>query len=50
MTSREYLKAKSISTYAAIIRGKRPLKVLESHNLRSSLERGPLIIGVLERD
>jgi hypothetical protein len=47
MISREYLKAKSISTYATIIRGERPLKVLESHNLRPSLERGPLMIGVL---
>jgi hypothetical protein len=47
MTGREYLKAKSLSTYAAIIRGERPLKVLESHSLRSSLESGPLLIGVL---
>jgi hypothetical protein len=47
MTGREYLKAKSLSTYAAKIRGERPLKVLESHNLRSSLESGPLLIGVL---
>lgn len=33
--------------YATIIRGERPLKVLESHILRSSLERGPRMIGVL---